>query len=93
MSAEYMPTTAQIRESFIYAQLAVRNKPIGTIGTEYPAEFDRWHAEEVRKAKASAWDEGCAAGWDDRESFVHCGAIPSGIHQSDATNPYRETTP
>lgn len=30
---------------------------------EARARFDRWHAAELRKAKAEAWEEGARAQW------------------------------
>lgn len=56
---------------------------------EAGAEFDRWLAS----VKAEAWDEGHDAGWAGCEDFAQHGSVPSGIHQSEAINPYREEAP
>ena len=78
---EYTPTTVQVRESFIYAQLAVRGLPTNSIGGMHPRAFDRWLVEHDRQVKAGAWDEGHSAGHDD---FVgNDGTWPT------TTNPYR----
>ncbi|WP_019148801.1 hypothetical protein [Timonella senegalensis] len=39
----YTPTTKQVRDVYAYAQTY--------------RDFDRWHAEEIRKAKAQALEE------------------------------------
>lgn len=50
-------------------------------------------SEEMRRAQAAAWAEGHDAGWEEREDFAQHGSVPSGIHQSEAINPYREEAP
>lgn len=39
---------------------------------------------------AEAWDEGHDAGWNSRHDDAICGWMPSGVHESDAVNPYRK---
>ena len=51
MGGEYTPNTEAVREQYTQEQ----PPQIGTI-SEKGAEFDRWIAEERRKAKAQGWD-------------------------------------
>lgn len=52
----YTPSTQEIRNA--YAQWYHE--------TGF-AEFDRWYAEEIRKAKEEAWDKGNEAAWFDAD--------------------------
>ena len=56
--SEYTPTTEEVRERYWF-------NDGGLCNPDDAKEFDRWFAEEVRKAKADAFKEGYKAGWDD----------------------------
>lgn len=58
----HTPTTGQVRKSYVegvehdcYYEGDVTTTPDGVYVGEV---FDRWHAEEIRKAKEEAWEEG-----------------------------------
>lgn len=75
----YTPTTEDVRSDYAAQRLWVAcNLP--THPPAAHAEFDRWFAEEIRKAKEEAWKEGYQAGSIDGyfDTF------------EDAANPYRE---
>lgn len=44
----------------------------------------------IREREAKAWDEGHDAGWNSRDEDAARGWVPSGVHESDAVNPYRK---
>lgn len=80
----YTPSTDEARVAY-----RGNASELGTSTEEAGAEFDRWLAS----VKAEAWDEGHDAGWAGCEDFAQHGSVPSGIHQSEAINPYREEAP
>lgn len=49
-----------------------------------------WAAGRLQPELAEAWDEGHEAGWNSRDDDVSRGWVPSGVHESDAENPYRK---
>lgn len=52
-----------------------------------PAEIvDRWHQEELRRAKSDAWHEGFEAGWEEHENP---GPFVNDIWDAKTPNPYR----
>lgn len=58
---DYTPTTETVRGDYTAHSATYAGKP----SSESGAEFDRWLAGEIRKAKEQAWDEGFSAGyWD-----------------------------
>lgn len=52
---DYTPTTEEVRCAYI--------ADFGWHAHDSGADFDRWYAEVIRKAKAEAWEEGAAAAW------------------------------
>ena len=55
----YTPTTLAVRAEYMVAGSGVK------VFDSRAAAFDRWFAEEIRKAKEGAWDEGWQEGYDD----------------------------
>ncbi len=47
----------------------------------------------MQAARREAWDEGHAAGWQSRHDDWASGHVPSGVHESDAVNPYSVPEP
>lgn len=90
--SEYTPNTEQVRRYWQYganawsAASADDRDLVGSIG----AEFDRWLAAHDAEVKAEAWNEGHNEGWESRHDDATAGFTPSGVHESDAKNPYRE---
>jgi hypothetical protein len=79
--SEYTATTEEVREKYAepWANARQRRFP-------HSSQFDRWLAS----VKAEAWDEGHDSGWESRHEDALAGFMPSGPHESDAQNPYRE---
>lgn len=50
--SNYTPTTEMIRRDYCYS-----NQRPDICGKDFGVEFDRWYAEEIRKAKEEVWDE------------------------------------
>jgi hypothetical protein len=64
MSDRFNPTRAEVKRA--YNAWRLKNKTTQTHWDWNPgSEFDRWLAEEIRKAKNDAWFEGFSAGWDE----------------------------
>ena len=63
-------TLTQVRESFVYAQLAARRLPTYRLGSSYTAAFTDWlaahDAEVARKTAERAWSE-CSIAWANRQ--------------------------
>lgn len=74
----YTPTTETVRGDYTAHSATYAGKPPSESG----AEFDRWHADEIRKAKADAWEEG----------LLSAGLDPDYTMQIMSTNPYTEET-
>ena len=81
-----VPTTAQVRSEM--AKTRTRNLfdlKLGLTATRAEQialnEFDRWHQEELRKAKEQAWEEGARSGYQDAHECT------------DTTNPYAKDAP
>ena len=80
-----MSNTEQVRMGYVLGSINVLEE----LGIEPPAglsdrlivEFDRWYFEEIRKAKAQAWDEGSTSASD-----AECGYIQPSEHK----NPYTD---
>lgn len=53
----YTPTTEDVRGDYIAHSATYAGKP----SSESGAEFDRWLADVIRKAKEQAWEEGITA--------------------------------
>lgn len=73
--SEHTPTTEEVREDWSWD--THRDPEVGRVS------FDRWLAAELRRAKAEAWEEGYAGGYDFRASHGIEGAV---------ANPYKEDT-
>lgn len=73
MSTQYTPTTDQVREAFTEFLGWDVSLP------EADARFDRWFAEEIRKAKHEAFEHG-----------VHQGANDNELGIETYTNPYEK---
>ena len=69
--SEYTPTTEAVKEAFANEWDSYHGFQWSTSEAE---GFDRWLTE----IKATAWDEGYAEGWNERES-----------NEFQPTNPYR----
>lgn len=56
MSADHMPTTEMVIEGYARApfELDIRDHEPGTSAMERKQAAQRWHAEEIRKAKVEA---------------------------------------
>lgn len=72
---DYTPTTEQVRKDYAYEEWL--DKPV----QEHLKAFDRWYAEEIRKAKEEAWLEG----YSDCMDFH----MSNGLKGTEA-NPYKE---
>tara|TARA_R110000822_G_C15109043_1_gene472743 strand:- start:78 stop:341 length:264 start_codon:yes stop_codon:yes gene_type:complete len=81
----YTPATENVRNCYVYAY-EQHDGSLLKPERQQRAEFDRWLAV----VKAEAWDEGHKEGWESRHDDATAGFMPSGVHQSDAKNPYRE---
>jgi len=75
--SDYTPTTKDVREAWWYAASGGGLDP-DFDNIYYPA-FDRWFAEELRKAKEEAWKEGMNY------------AMPPDAVLLYSDNPYRKT--
>lgn len=71
--SDYVPTTEEVRIKYVL---------MSGVGDEGYNEFARWYAEEIRKAKEEAWDEGHFWGRQYRAQALN-GDIPT-------PNPYME---
>lgn len=72
----YTPTTESVRRLYLELSETVSgSQEIAQGNVEY---FDRWYAEEIRKAKHDAWEEGAKTGY--RDAYEH----------TDTHNPYKE---
>jgi len=86
------PTDMSVRQSFMYAQLAVRGLNTNMIGTELTVKlstaFDRWLAAHDREVAAKAWGEGYEAGQGDEAHWSR--GLPSdpGADEHPHDNPY-----
>lgn len=74
----YTPTTREVKEWYADS--------IDRLGGE--EEFDRWYAEEIRKAKQEAWLEGYALACLDHGGYENCGT--ENPHNASNANPYKE---
>lgn len=74
MSEQYTPTTEEVRTDYIMAYTERQSSQLLA-----GLAFDRWHAAEVRRAKAEAW----------RELVVRL-AYFEGLDLNEHPNPYRE---
>lgn len=81
------------------AKDVVRYEAFGDAGgaiEELVAQLEKAEAERddalarIAEIAAKAWDEGHDAGWNSRHDDAVCGWVPSGVHESDAVNPYRK---
>lgn len=92
MTDEYTPTTEEVRSSFASNQFVQRGEFEFELlaEDEAGAEFDRWLAAHDAEVAAKAWDEGHDAGWNSRHDDAIRGWMSSGVHESDAENPYRK---
>jgi hypothetical protein len=80
MTDETMPTVEHVRKQ--YARL----DPCGERGSgRRAAEFDRWHAAELNKARAEGW----ARGWVDGEGFFDGIDFDGPDWDAEPVNPYR----
>lgn len=70
--SKYTPTTESIMAAYIADG--------GWTAEDRAAQFDRWHADVIRKAKADAWEEG----------LLSAGLDPDYTMQIMSTNPYAE---
>lgn len=77
--SNYTPTTEMIRRDYCYS-----NQRPDICGKDFGVEFDRWYAEEIRKAKEEAWFEGA-------ESAFYNPEIRGLVDYPDK-NPYRKET-
>jgi len=59
--SDHTPTTREVRKGYAEDPVAEYYDPITNHTAEGERAFDRWYAEEIRKAKAQAWDEAVAA--------------------------------
>jgi hypothetical protein len=82
--SDYTPTTEEVRNGYSIADGGLNDT---WLREDAENRFDRWLAEELRKAKNDAWFEGFSAGWDecdDPEGFVN------DKWDAKTPNPYRE---
>jgi len=82
------PTTEHVRAGYVLGAVATLEKlgiepPAGTVDG-LKAEFDRWYAEEIRKAKEQAWDEGFTKGFYSAQVLL----LDSDACESPINNPY-----
>ena len=78
--SDYIPTTEMVKSLYEIGKIKAYDS--------YDlAEFDRWLAEVIRKAKNDAWFEGFSAGWDECDD-------PSGFvndkWDAKTPNPYKQ---
>ena len=84
---ELLPNMRQVRDFYCHARQSTTQR---WRDHSFEAEFDHWRARNDAEVAAKAWDEGHDAGWNSRDDDAARGWVPSGIHESDAVNPYRE---
>lgn len=82
----YTPTTREVRKAYAQLMHGWDEENVRYVEeTEAEQEFDNWLAEELRKAKAQAWDEGHEDGaWNTHNALAIEHLIKTKI-----TNPYR----
>ena len=78
----YTPTTEDVSRRYMFGCWQEYEDTSG----DYRAEFDRWFAEVIRKAKSEAWEEGETDGeWNYQNQYRIARGGIEGI-----TNPYRQ---
>lgn len=68
---------------FMYALGSTACTCCAEVEVQHMEEVAAWYAEEIRKAKEEAWDEGCESG----EANEGCGVMGT---EDAAENPYRK---
>lgn len=81
MSTEYTPTTDVVRLRASSVQISSPYVEHRKVEAKRRAEFDRWFAGEIRKAKVEAWEVGFSRG------FYKAQVMPSNADASEATTP------
>lgn len=78
--SESIPTTEQLP---LLPTEAIRDATVNMSGgLSSPELFDRWYAEEIRKAKADAWEEG----WGNGNVY----GLSKKPREENYINPYRQ---
>jgi len=89
MSDTYVPTMKNIEDCYVCSGENYDGS-LRASERQLRAEFAAALAAHDAEVAAKAWDEGHDAGWNSRDDDAARGWMPSGVHESDAENPYRK---